>query len=179
VSIENLLIKMRADSLGQRLRQAREAANLTQAQAAQQIGRSRSLICAWETDKNKPTKDDVRAMEQLYNINLSPPPRDTVKRQRAAKDNDPQSRVIKMLEKILQCLNRIEAKLPNQAKDDDGAEGWAREIALLQANKRAAAKAAIKTSATTISVRKIGMYDALEAQNARRAQGILTAGRSK
>lgn len=51
----------------QDLRKAREAAGLTQWQAAGELGASESTIKRWESGETKPTPEDVWRMEKLYN----------------------------------------------------------------------------------------------------------------
>lgn len=64
-------------TLGVRLREAREAAGLSKTKAAELLGATRQQIMQWERDVYTPRPDRLRAMETLYRLetgSLSPPP---------------------------------------------------------------------------------------------------------
>jgi transcriptional regulator with XRE-family HTH domain len=59
-----------ADSLGERLRRARRAADLTQAQVAEQTGLGRSRVAEWENDASVPRLDTLQKLAALYRVGL-------------------------------------------------------------------------------------------------------------
>lgn len=53
------------EGLGEAIRRARERNQLTQAQLANQLGVSRSLVIAWEAGQSRPREDDLAAMKAI------------------------------------------------------------------------------------------------------------------
>jgi transcriptional regulator with XRE-family HTH domain len=65
--LPHVTIKVRRD-IGQRLRQAREGAGLTQDQAAQELFRSRKSLASWEAGKTLPTLLELRGLAIFYGV---------------------------------------------------------------------------------------------------------------
>lgn len=57
-------------TMGQRLRQAREFAGLTQLQAAKIIKASRTSFVAWEADEYEPNLATLRKLSEIYDVSL-------------------------------------------------------------------------------------------------------------
>lgn len=58
-------------STADRIRTIREQRDLTQEAFAEAIGRSRSLIAAWETGKKEPGRDALRLIEKTFGVPIS------------------------------------------------------------------------------------------------------------
>jgi transcriptional regulator with XRE-family HTH domain len=58
------------ETLGARLRQARQAAGLTQAQAAERAGVGRSRLAEWESDMHPPRTDALAKLAAAYRVTL-------------------------------------------------------------------------------------------------------------
>lgn len=55
-------------TLGERLREAREAAGLSQDDAGAKIGRNGQTLWRWEHDRNEPSASDVSALASVYGV---------------------------------------------------------------------------------------------------------------
>ena len=62
---------MTADSLGMRIRRARDRLDWTQAQLGKAIGRSSRAVGDWERDVKKPR--NIGLLEQVLGVNLTDP----------------------------------------------------------------------------------------------------------
>lgn len=57
-------------TFGEKLKDARKEAGLTQEQFAEKMSVSRSAIAKWETDKGMPDVNNLKVMAQLLNVSL-------------------------------------------------------------------------------------------------------------
>lgn len=57
-------------TIGERLKAARAAANLTQEQTAERVGVSRQTVSSWENDRSYPDITGVLALAELYGLSL-------------------------------------------------------------------------------------------------------------
>ena len=57
-------------TFGQKLREARQKAALSQEELAQRISVSRSAIAKWETDKGLPDVDNLKAISKLLDVSV-------------------------------------------------------------------------------------------------------------
>ena len=57
-------------TFGEKLKEARKEAGLSQEQFAEKMGVSRSAIAKWESDKGMPDVNNLKAMAQLLNISV-------------------------------------------------------------------------------------------------------------
>ena len=57
-------------TLGEKLREARKQANLSQEQLAEQICVSRSAVAKWESDLGHPDIENLRELAQLFNLSM-------------------------------------------------------------------------------------------------------------
>ena len=57
-------------TFGEKLKDARKAAGLSQEQLAQKLSVSRSAVAKWESDKGMPDVNNLKAMAQLLNISV-------------------------------------------------------------------------------------------------------------
>jgi len=55
-------------AIGRRLRDAREAVNLTQQDVAEDVARSRQAISSWESGKTQPNLIELRMLAMLYGV---------------------------------------------------------------------------------------------------------------
>ena len=55
---------------GEKLKDARKEAGLSQEQLAQKLSVSRSAVAKWESDKGMPDVNNLKAMAQLLNISV-------------------------------------------------------------------------------------------------------------
>jgi len=73
----------RAPKIGKTIKRARERKRMSQAEAAEALGVSRSALNAWENDRAYP-RSSIGAIEDLYGITLDepeqPPPPDIPKK---------------------------------------------------------------------------------------------------
>ncbi len=57
-------------TFGEKLKEARKEAGLSQEQFAQKLSISRSAVAKWETDKGMPDVNNMKAMAQLLDVSL-------------------------------------------------------------------------------------------------------------
>ena len=57
-------------TFGEKLKQARKEAGLSQEQLAEKLSVSRSAIAKWETDKGMPDVNNLKVMSQLLNVSV-------------------------------------------------------------------------------------------------------------
>ncbi len=57
-------------TLGEKIREARKQAGLTQGQLAEKISVSRPAVAKWETDKGLPDIENLRALAKLLNVSV-------------------------------------------------------------------------------------------------------------
>ena len=57
-------------SLGEKIREQRKKAGLSQEQLSEKLGVSRSAITKWETDKGIPDVDNLKALSKLLNVSI-------------------------------------------------------------------------------------------------------------
>jgi len=57
-------------TLGEKIKQARKQATLSQEQLAVKMGVSRSAVAKWETDKGLPDVDNLKAMSKLLGVSI-------------------------------------------------------------------------------------------------------------
>ena len=57
-------------TFGEKLKQARVAAGLSQEQLSEQIGVSRSAVAKWESDKGMPDIQNLKVLAQLLNTSI-------------------------------------------------------------------------------------------------------------
>lgn len=57
-------------TLGEKIKEARKQAGLSQEQLAEKMTVSRSAIAKWETDKGIPDVDNLKALAQLLNVSV-------------------------------------------------------------------------------------------------------------
>ena len=57
-------------TFGEKLKEARKEAGLSQEQFAEKMSVSRSAIAKWESDKGMPDVNNLKAIAQLLNISL-------------------------------------------------------------------------------------------------------------
>lgn len=59
------------ETIGNKIKQLREAVNLSQDDLASKIGIAPNTISRWETTKYKPKIDDLQKLAVFFNVNLS------------------------------------------------------------------------------------------------------------
>ena len=57
-------------TLGEKLKEARKKAGLSQEQLSEKLGVSRSAVAKWETDNGIPDVDNLKAISQLLNVRV-------------------------------------------------------------------------------------------------------------
>ncbi|MDE6952394.1 MAG: helix-turn-helix domain-containing protein [Erysipelotrichales bacterium] len=57
-------------TLGEKLKEARRQACLSQEQLSEKLGVSRSAVAKWETDKGIPDVDNLKAISKLLNVSV-------------------------------------------------------------------------------------------------------------
>lgn len=57
-------------TLGEKLKEARKQAGLSQEQLAEKLGISRSAVAKWETDKGIPDVDNLKALSGLLSVSI-------------------------------------------------------------------------------------------------------------
>ena len=57
-------------TFGEKLREARKEANLSQEEFAQKAGVSRSAVAKWESDRGMPDVENLKVIASLLNISL-------------------------------------------------------------------------------------------------------------
>lgn len=57
-------------TLGEKLKEARKQAGLSQEQLSEKLGISRSAVAKWETDKGIPDVDNLKALSKLLNVSV-------------------------------------------------------------------------------------------------------------
>lgn len=57
-------------TLGEKLKEARKQAGLSQEQLAEKLGISRSAVAKWETDKGLPDVDNLKALSGLLSVSI-------------------------------------------------------------------------------------------------------------
>lgn len=57
-------------TLGEKLKEARKQAALSQEQLSEKLGTSRSAVAKWETDKGIPDVDNLKALSQLLGVSI-------------------------------------------------------------------------------------------------------------
>lgn len=57
-------------TLGEKLKEARKQANLSQEKLSEKLGISRSAVAKWETDKGIPDIDNLKILSQLLNVSI-------------------------------------------------------------------------------------------------------------
>lgn len=57
-------------TLGEKLKDARKQAGLSQEQLSEKLGISRSAVAKWETDKGIPDVDNLKALSQLFEVSI-------------------------------------------------------------------------------------------------------------
>lgn len=57
-------------TFGEKLKEARKKAGLSQEQFAEKMNVSRSAIAKWETDKGMPDVNNLKVMSQLLNVSI-------------------------------------------------------------------------------------------------------------
>ena len=57
-------------TLGEKLKEARKQAGLSQEQLSEKLGVSRSAIAKWETDNGIPDVDNLKALSKLLNVSI-------------------------------------------------------------------------------------------------------------
>ncbi|WP_159103514.1 helix-turn-helix domain-containing protein [Asaia prunellae] len=58
-------------STAQQIRTLREHRNLSQEAFAEAIGKSRSLVAAWEAGRKEPGRDSLRAIERVFGVPMA------------------------------------------------------------------------------------------------------------
>lgn len=58
-------------TLGEKLKEARKQAGLSQEQLSEKLGISRSAVAKWETDKGIPNVDNLKALSQLLGVSTA------------------------------------------------------------------------------------------------------------
>ena len=64
------LIELANDSVGTRLKRAREDANFTQEEAAVHLDKTRPVISHMETGKRNPTMDELIVLSAVYDVSI-------------------------------------------------------------------------------------------------------------
>ena len=64
----NLMKSKGGASMGEKIRQARENAGLSQKQLAEALGLDQSAVSNWETGKNEPTLHNLRRMADILGV---------------------------------------------------------------------------------------------------------------
>ncbi|MDD6207297.1 MAG: helix-turn-helix transcriptional regulator [Clostridiales bacterium] len=57
-------------TLGEKLKEARKQASLSQEQLSEKLGVSRSAVAKWETDKGLPDVDNLKVLSKLLNVSV-------------------------------------------------------------------------------------------------------------
>lgn len=57
-------------TLGEKLKEARKQAGLSQEQLSEKLRISRSAVAKWETDKGIPDIDNLKALSQLFSVSI-------------------------------------------------------------------------------------------------------------
>ena len=57
-------------TLGEKLKEARKQAGLSQEQLSEKLGVSRSAVAKWETDKGLPDVDNLKVLSKLLNVSV-------------------------------------------------------------------------------------------------------------
>lgn len=57
-------------TLGEKLKEARKRAGLSQGQLSEKLGISRSAVAKWETDKGIPDVDNLKAISELLGMSI-------------------------------------------------------------------------------------------------------------
>ena len=57
-------------TLGEKLKEARKQAGLSQEQLSGKLGVSRSAVAKWETDKGIPDVDNLKVLSQLLGVSI-------------------------------------------------------------------------------------------------------------
>ena len=57
-------------TLGEKIKEARKKAGLSQEQLAEKLGVSRSAVAKWETDKGIPDVDNLKVLSKLLNVSV-------------------------------------------------------------------------------------------------------------
>ena len=57
-------------TLGEKLKEARKQAGLSQEQLSEKLGVSRSAIAKWETDNGIPDVDNLKVLSKLLNVSI-------------------------------------------------------------------------------------------------------------